>query len=71
MILLPGDPLYEFTLSNPPPLSPMEIDNGEIYFVADAHSGILRSVSWPQLQEYLNGGEYEDRLKAIGDDGME
>lgn len=39
-------------------------------YVARADSGILEPVSWKQTQEYLYGGEYDERLEAIGEPSL-
>lgn len=71
MLLLPGDPEFDQTLGvSLPPGWEQERDrnSGEYAFVADAETGILRPCSAQELEEYLEGGEYEARLRAMGDD---
>lgn len=46
----------------PPPGS-----QGETYLVADSETGILRPATLKELDEYLEGGEYEERMRSIGD----
>ena len=33
--------------------------------MADAESGILRPVSWAETDEYLYGGEYQERMLSL------
>jgi hypothetical protein len=64
MLILPGTPDFDYTLSTcPPPGS-----HGGVY-VASVGSGLLREVS-PESEEfldYLMGGEYDERLAEIED----
>ena len=75
MLLLPGDPEFDWTLTSsiPPSWRAAAAAIGEqVCFVAEAGSGLLRPASAEELEEYLNGGEYDDRLDEIGgDDDLE
>jgi hypothetical protein len=42
-------------------------DGDCVNFVADPISGIFRAVTQAELDEYLEGGEYEERLMEIGE----
>ncbi|MCG9886494.1 MAG: hypothetical protein MH825_13175 [Cyanobacteria bacterium] len=63
MIILPGDPLFDLTLATIPPPGSRGVD----FLVADSESGILRPANYADLVEYMEGGEYEKRMYAIGD----
>lgn len=71
LLILPGDPWFEITLALPPPnWKQVAAKDGNTYaFVASASNGLLRPVTSKQLEEYLEGGEYTERLKEV--DGME
>ncbi|MFE4108565.1 hypothetical protein [Almyronema epifaneia] len=65
-LILPGTPEYNLTLSTALPPDWVEAANrlaGEYYFVAEAESGLLRPASADELEEYIYGGEYEERLE--------
>jgi hypothetical protein len=72
MLILPGDPGFEETLLRPPPNWRQAIAGSDRYaFVVRAGSGLVEPVADRDLLEYLEGGEYDDRLDAIGDDDDE
>ena len=62
MLILPGDPRFDFTLAYPPPIGSAQED---IAFIADSQSGILRAATRKEVEEYLFGGEYDERLQQI------
>lgn len=65
MLILPGDPEFDRTLATPPP-NWREVAarySGEFAFAARSGSGILEPVSFRALDEYLEGGEYAQRLQ--------
>jgi hypothetical protein len=71
MIILPGTPEFDLTLGRnlPPNWGHVAAQNGGLcHFVARAGSGILEPVSESELEEYLEGGEYEERLDEMGDE---
>lgn len=70
LIITPDDPEFSQWLGIPPPTwqSELESRSGECVLVADAASGILRAVSWKETDEYLYGGEYEERMLSLGMD---
>jgi hypothetical protein len=71
MIILPGTPEFDFTLGRnlPPNWRAVAAQNGSsFHFVARSGSGILELVNDSDLQEYLEGGEYEERLNEMGDE---
>lgn len=72
-LILPGDPEFSETLATPPP-NWREIAarlSGEFAFVARSQSGILEPVSLSELDEYIEGGEYDERLEELGEDDLE
>jgi len=73
MLILPGDPEFSETLATPPP-NWREVAarlSGEFAFVAKADSGILQPVSMRELDDYIEGGEYDERLEQLGDEDFE
>ncbi len=64
-LILPGDPEFDFTLATMPP--PGTIAGGDIAFIARAGSGILHPATQVEVREYLEGGEYDQRLAEIGE----
>lgn len=71
MIILPGDPEFDLTLGcNLPPnwgAVASEHSSG-FHFVARVGSGILEALGGQDLEDYLEGGEYDERLLELGDD---
>ncbi|PIG90821.1 hypothetical protein [Gloeocapsopsis sp. IPPAS B-1203] len=70
LIILPGDIEFEQTLATPPPdwRQIANKTNGSYAFIADAESGLLRTVDGRGCQEYLLGGEYIQRLESLYED---
>ncbi len=71
LLILPGDPEFDSTLalSLPPDWQFLAARQGGDYgFVVDSQSGLLRVEDSTGIREYVNGGEYDDRLAAIEDD---
>ena len=68
LLYLPGDPGFDETLLTPrPDWRQKANEDGDTYaFVVD-ESGMARPVNSWELQEYLEGGEYEQRLMQIDD----
>ena len=67
-LILPGDPLFDWTLATakPPGWQQSAAQTGEqVAFVASVGSGILRPASRQEMNDYLYGGEYDDRLEEI------
>lgn len=64
MLILPGDPLFADTLACPPPnwQAIAASNSGRFAIVARAGSGILEAVPQQEVDEYLEGGEYAERL---------
>jgi hypothetical protein len=71
-LILPGHPLFEATLQStlPPGWRQFAHSNPEFGFVARAGSGILEAVSYKDLEEYIEGGEYDERLEEMGDEDV-
>jgi len=69
-LILPGDPEFDRTLACPPPnwQQVAARHRGEFAFVARSGSGLLEPVSYQELDEYLEGGEYAQRLQESGQD---
>jgi hypothetical protein len=68
MLILPGDPLFDWTLACnlPPNWQQVSAYLGEAcVFVASAGSGVLRPCNSIETDDYLYGGEYGDRLEEI------
>lgn len=70
VLILPGNPEFDYCLGTilPPnwQQSPSNESSG-CAFVARAGSGILQPVTEQELDDYLYGGEYEERLQELGD----
>lgn len=67
-LILPGDPLFNLTLatSRPPNWQEVAERSGDhAAYVACSASGILRPVDRRNLDEYVFGGEYDDRLADL------
>lgn len=68
MLLLPGDPEFDRALATPPPnWRQFAANQPSFAFVARAGSGILEPVSMADLEDYIEGGEYDERLDEIED----
>jgi hypothetical protein len=59
LLILPGHPDFDWWLSQPPPS--YRTDKA---LVADQF-GNMREANEKQLQEYLFGGEYDERLEVL------
>ena len=70
-LILPGDPLFDRTLAMTPPANWREIaarTTGEFAFIMRSDSGLMEPVSHRELDEYLYGGEYEERLEDVDEE---
>ncbi|MCT7971083.1 hypothetical protein [Laspinema olomoucense] len=67
LILTPDDPEFSQWLGIPPPTWQAEIESrsGDCVLVADAASGLLRPASSRETDEYLYGGEYDERRLSL------
>jgi hypothetical protein len=70
MLILPGNPLFDQTLGRnlPPDGAQFAASHSSFYYVARSGSGILEPVDERGLEEYLEGGEYEEVLQDGGDE---
>ena len=68
MLILPGTDLFDLALATIPPEWAWRDMGDNVSFVADADSGLLRPVTPRDLEEYVLGGEYDQRLADIEDD---
>jgi hypothetical protein len=68
MLILPGTDLFDLTLATIPPEWEWRDRGDQVSFVADVDSGLLRPVTPRDLEEYVLGGEYDQRLADIEDD---
>lgn len=68
-LILPGDPGFDEALLTPrPDWGQVAANDGDSYaFVAEPGSGLMRPVTQAEKDEYLWGGEYDERLEEIGD----
>lgn len=63
LLILPGNPLFDFILNTCPPPG-RQAD--QFYFVVDAQTGFIRNANQQEVDEYVQSGEYDDRLLEIG-----
>lgn len=69
-LLLPGEPGFAEILAYTPPPNWREVaarDGTSYAYVAEPGSALLRAVGMAELEEYLEGGEYDDRLAELDD----
>lgn len=74
LLILPCDPEFAETTGQrlPPSWRAVAEKIGENpTFVVCPHSGLMRPATPQEVDEYICGGEYEERLRSIGevDDG--
>lgn len=72
-LILPGTLEYELTLGHCiPPDWKAEADrlSGQFAFIASSDTGLLRPCSAEELEDYIEGGEYEERLRNSGQDDL-
>lgn len=67
-LILPGSLEFESTLGRLPPgwQSQAHHTGDSFGFVADVETGLLRFATGGEMREYVLGGEYEERLDAMG-----
>jgi len=68
MILLPGDPGFAETLATPPPnWGQVAAQDGSSYAFAvrPGSGGVAEAVTLTELEDFLNSGEYDERLDEI------
>ena len=66
-LILPGHPLFDLTLQTPRPDFWAKDKTEEFAMVVDSDSGLMRPATRKELNEYVCGGEYDERLAAIGE----
>ncbi|MDG2614707.1 hypothetical protein P7L53_00480 [Thermoleptolyngbya sichuanensis XZ-Cy5] len=70
-IILPGDPEFDWTLATafPPDWRAVADRIGDYCtFVASPGSGLLRPATPGELEDYLWGGEYDERMMELDDE---
>lgn len=68
MILLPGDPGFAETLAAPPPnWGDVAARDGSSYAFAvrPGSGGVAEAVTLSELEDFIYGGEYDERLDEI------
>ena len=63
MLILPGNPLYLNTITEPAPGDFLTSDSDA--YVIRKDSLLFEKVNEKELDDYLEGGEYDDRLGII------
>ncbi len=72
-IILPGHPFFEQYLycTLPPNWRNFAYCNPDFAFIASPGSnGLLKAVTDDELEEYLEGGEYDERLNEMENDDL-
>lgn len=65
-LILPGDPEFHFTLGTvTPPAAPDQV------FIVRSGSLIMEPATPEEVDEYLQSGEYDQRLVEMDDDDSE
>lgn len=69
LLIYPGNPEFDLTLTTFPPNWREKADRigGEVVFVAEPGSGLLRPANSQELTEYLYGGEYDERSQELAE----
>ena len=70
-LIFPGDPEFDKTLglTLPPDWQAVASSNPEFCLVAKAGmGGVLAAVPWYEAQDYIEGGEYDERLDEFEDE---
>ncbi|BAZ50506.1 hypothetical protein NIES4103_31220 [Nostoc sp. NIES-4103] len=72
-LILPGHPFFEDYLYSafPPGWRNFAYHNPDFCFVARSGTGILEAVTHTEMQEYIEGGEYDQWLDENGDDNKD
>lgn len=73
LLILPGSEEFEDTLAMSLPIGWQHTANansGDYGFVVDSQTGLLRIENSAGVREYVNGGEYDERLELIEDDDL-
>lgn len=70
LLLLPGDPGFEEILLTPgPDWQQIANQDGDTYAYVVGQDRLARPVTSWELEEYLEGGEYDERLMQIDELG--
>lgn len=67
-LILPGSLEFEETLATTLPPGWQDVayqSSGEYGFVVDPETGMMRIANSRELTEYVEGGEYDERLNSI------
>lgn len=67
MLILPDNPLFDFTLQTARPPGWQNHASEEIAFVVDHATGLMRPATRAEMIDYALGGEYDERLDALGE----
>lgn len=68
LILLPGEPGFDEILMTPRPDWRTAADrDGDSYAFVVGEDGLARPVTSSELNKYLDGGEYDERLAQINE----
>lgn len=70
-LILPGSFEFDEALAMTLPFDWQDYANrnsGDYGFVVDSQTGLLRVTDSKGICEYVEGGEYDERLEAIGED---
>ncbi|WP_196517084.1 hypothetical protein [Nostoc sp. WHI] len=68
-LILPGHPFFDDWLycTLPPTWRNFAYHNPNFAFVARSGSGLLEAVTEDEMEDYIEGGEYDQRLEECGD----
>lgn len=64
LIMLPSDQGFQEMLSVPPP------NKGQTDFVVRVQGHLMEAVNISELREYLEGGEYEERMEELDEGSL-
>lgn len=67
MIILPDNPLFQLTLQTVPPPDWQNHASEELAMIFDHESGLMRPATLAEMTDYVEGGEYDERLRSIGE----
>lgn len=69
VLILPGHPLFNQAVSTVPPdwKEKSASMGGLCNFVVDAETRLMRPANNQELQDYVHGGEYDERLSQMDD----
>jgi hypothetical protein len=69
-IILPGHPFFDEYLycTLPPGWRNFAYHNPDFAFVARPGDGLLQAVTEIELEDYLEGGEYDERMSELEDE---